>query len=110
MHLVLPKELPFLSRKFLLSLRSLLEPRRWHGKPRLTASSAGNAPGRRLTVRIYRLIPASATVGPAARHRGSGAVFITQAPTLPHRGTLGGGRRAFFLYEQVRVNSTASSL
>src|SRR5262245_33962090 len=34
---------------------------------------------------------------------GPGAVFFaqfTQAPTLPHRGTLGGGRRAFFIFEE----------
>lgn len=35
--------------------------------------------------------------------------FSTQAPTLPHRGTLGGGRRAFFIYDPASRSSTASS-
>jgi len=49
------------------------------------------------TVRALRVGPCLGNRPAGNGIRGSGAVFITQAPTLPHRGTLGDGRRAFFI-------------
>ena len=65
-------------------------------QPRRTAPGARSAPGRWRRFTRYVSLPRQSSRRQDGYH-GSGAVFITQAPTLPHRGTLGGGRRAFFI-------------
>src|SRR5262249_3662562 len=46
---------------------------------------------------MFRSLPRQSS-GRRPAFAARGQAFLTQAPTLPHSGTLGGGRRAFFIF------------
>ncbi len=103
-------KIQFFSAQVFSALAFLARTGRRHGR---TAEDCSMGRGRSMPVETVRAL----RVGPCLGNRPAGKTafaaqeqsFSTQAPTLPHRGTLGGGRRAFFIYGPASRTSTASS-